>query len=96
MAIWSSGHLFQEGTSTMRVISLANAKAQLSALLDDVEAGRQVVITRRGRRVARLVAEQVPRKRAATAWVAGLRSFVESQPLAEVTSVVALRGEERY
>jgi prevent-host-death family protein len=80
----------------MRVISLADAKAQVSALLDDVEAGQQVVITRRGRRVARLVAEQVPRKRAATAWVTGLRSFVESQPLAEGSSVAAMRSEGSY
>jgi prevent-host-death family protein len=80
----------------MRVISLADAKAQLSALLDDVQAGQQVVITRRGRRVARLVAEQVPHKRTATAWVSGLRSFVESQPMAEGGSVTAMRGEDRY
>lgn len=33
----------------------AYGKAQLSALLDAVEAGDEVVITRRGKRVARLV-----------------------------------------
>lgn len=40
---------------TIRTIGLAEAKAQLSALLDAVEAGDEVVITRRGKAVARLV-----------------------------------------
>jgi prevent-host-death family protein len=34
---------------------LAQAKAQLSALLDAIEAGEEVVITRRGQPVARMV-----------------------------------------
>ena len=42
---------------TMRMVGLAEAKAQLSALLDAVEAGDEVVITRRGQPVARLVRE---------------------------------------
>jgi prevent-host-death family protein len=42
----------------MRSLSVAQAKAQLSALLDAVEAGEDVEITRRGRAVARLTAPQ--------------------------------------
>lgn len=38
----------------MRSLSLAQAKSQLSALLDAVEAGEEVEITRRGVPVARL------------------------------------------
>ena len=38
----------------MRSLSVAQAKAQLSALLDAVEAGEDVEITRRGVPVARL------------------------------------------
>ena len=41
----------------MRRVNLAEAKAGLSALLDAVEAGEEVVITRRGRSVARLIRE---------------------------------------
>jgi len=37
---------------TMRSVGLAQAKAQLSALLDAVESGDEVVITRRGQPVA--------------------------------------------
>ena len=46
----------------MRSIGLAQAKAQLSALLDAVASGDEVVITRRGKPVARLVRE------GATSW----------------------------
>lgn len=79
----------------MRIITLAEAKAHLSAVLDDVAAGQQVVVTRRGRPVARIVAEPAPRKRAASAWVEGLRRFVEAQPKAGGSSVAALRESER-
>ena len=39
-------------------VTVAEAKAQLSRLLDAVEAGQSVVITRRGKAVAELVAKQ--------------------------------------
>ena len=38
----------------MDTVSLAHAKAHLSALIDRVEAGETVTITRRGKEVARL------------------------------------------
>ena len=41
----------------MRRVGVAETKAQLSALLDAVEAGEEVVITRRGQPVARVVRE---------------------------------------
>ena len=42
----------------MRSLNVAEAKAQLSALLDAVESGEDVQITRRGKPVARLTAPQ--------------------------------------
>ncbi len=39
----------------MKRVSLAQAKAHLSALLDRVAAGESVLITRRGKDVARIV-----------------------------------------
>ncbi len=41
----------------MKIATVANAKSHLSALIADVEAGQGVVITRRGKAVARLVPE---------------------------------------
>jgi prevent-host-death family protein len=80
----------------MRVITLADAKAHLSAVLDEVAAGQQVVVTRRGRPVARIVAEPAPRRRGATAWVEGLRSFVEAQPRHSGSSVADMRERGRW
>jgi prevent-host-death family protein len=42
----------------MLEVSVAEAKARLSGLLDAVEAGESVVITRRGRSVAQLVQQR--------------------------------------
>lgn len=41
----------------MKAATVADAKSHLSALLAGVEAGEDVVITRRGKPVARIVAE---------------------------------------
>lgn len=38
----------------MRTVSLAEAKAHLSELLNTVEAGEEIIITRHGRAVARV------------------------------------------
>lgn len=40
---------------SMRQVTVAQAKAQLSSLLDAVEAGEPVVITRRGKAIADLL-----------------------------------------
>ena len=47
----------------MDTISLADAKAHLSELVDRVEAGDSIDITRRGKPVARLTSVVRPRKR---------------------------------
>jgi len=41
----------------MRQVQIAQAKAQLSALLEQVEAGEEIVIARRGKPIARLIPE---------------------------------------
>lgn len=41
----------------MRTFTVADAKAKLSAVLAEVEGGTEVLITRRGRAVARIVPE---------------------------------------
>lgn len=59
----------------MQQVQIAHAKAHLSALLERVEAGEEIVIARRGRPIARLVPER-PRQRTAAqaleqAWALG-------------------------
>ena len=46
----------------MVTVNLAQAKARLSELLDKVETGQEIVITRRGKAVAYLSAVVGPRK----------------------------------
>lgn len=46
----------------MRTVSVAQAKAHLSELLDQVEAGEDVVITRHGRAVAHVRAVSRPKE----------------------------------
>ena len=46
----------------MVTVNLVQAKARLSELLDKVEAGRDILITRRGKAVAHLSAAIQPKK----------------------------------
>lgn len=45
----------------MSTVTLAEAKTHLSHLLDQVEAGEEVVITRRGRPIARISPVEKPK-----------------------------------
>ncbi len=47
----------------MERINLADAKARLSEIIDRVEAGESIEITRRGKIAARLVPVEAPRKK---------------------------------
>jgi prevent-host-death family protein len=49
-------------SSRMRTVSLSQARTHLSHLLDQVEAGEDVVITRRGKPIARITPVEKPRQ----------------------------------
>ena len=51
----------------METFQVAQAKAQLSALLERVEAGEEILIARRGKAIARLVPEPRSTRTAAQA-----------------------------
>ncbi len=78
-------------------VSVAEAKSHLSEILDRVEAGEEVVITRRGKAVARLKPE---RRRAPTETdFEKLRELRNSMPMATVSAgelIRQMRDEERY
>lgn len=64
----------------MREVAVTEAKDKLGALLDSVSKGEEVVITRDGKPVARLVPERSERNRmAARAAVARVRARVRSR-----------------
>jgi prevent-host-death family protein len=79
----------------MHTMTLAATKAQLSAVVDQVQNGEEVVITRRGHPVARIVAEtrQTPTD---PRWIDDLAPFVDAQKPATENSVAAMRGQEKY
>lgn len=80
----------------MRAVSLADAKAHLSELVDRVEAGESIEITRRGKRVARLTASDQPRKAVDLAALQALTQAIAPATPDAADLVRALRDGERY
>ena len=80
----------------MAVIDLAAAGPHLSQLVDRVEGGDTIVITREGKAVARLTGVLRPRKQIDGAQ---LRAFTASLPALRVdaaTLVRSMRDEDRH
>jgi len=79
----------------MDTISLAEAKAHLSELIDRVEAGDSIDITRRGKAVARLTTVSTSRKRIDVTSLQKLTAaMAPQQPAAEL--VRSMRDGDRY
>jgi prevent-host-death family protein len=81
-------------------IGAYDAKARLSALLDRVERGEEIVITRHNRPIARLIPEGPGQNvAAARAAIAGLTRLRESLALKEIrltpAEIRAMRDEGR-
>ncbi len=72
----------------MTEVSLAEAKAKLSALVDKVEAGEEILITRHGKLVARLGPATAPRRP-----LPSLAAFRKTMPKQRVSSASLLRQE---
>ena len=75
----------------MMQVTVAEAKTQLSSLLDAVEAGQAVVITRRGKPIAELVARRPVRN--LLPQLQALRQSLPPQPSSGVDAVRALRED---
>jgi len=77
----------------MRTAGVREALQNLSALLDEVRKGREVVITERGRPVAKLVPPDRPRRKA----VPNLASFRRKMPVFDppLSTTVTLDREDR-
>ena len=77
-------------------VSLADAKARLSELVERVEAGDTIDITRRGRPVARLTAVARPRKRIDLAMLEALTAAMPPQDERAIDLVRSMRDGDRY
>lgn len=80
----------------MDAINLADAKAHLSELIDRVEAGGSIDITRRGKPVARLTAVARPRKRIDAALLRSLTATMPPQAEGAADLVRSMRNGDRY
>lgn len=80
----------------MSAIDLADAKAHLSELVDRVEAGDTIDITREGKPVARLTAALKPRKKIDTDQLAALTETMLEQPQSAADFVRWMRDTDRY
>ena len=77
-------------------ISLADAKAQLSKLVERAAAGEPVCITRRGKAVAQITAIDAPRK---PIDVKALKAITDAMPVQAETArefIRRMRDEDRY
>lgn len=84
----------------MREVGAFEAKTHLSSLLDAVARGEEVVITKRGRPVARLVPPAAPeaaRRQEAVARILALRGRLaaEGSPGLSAADILAARDEGR-
>ena len=77
----------------MVTVNPAQAKARLSELLDKVEAGQEVVITRRGKAVTHLSAAIAPKRPLPLSELAGFRASMP--PVAKSCCGAVARGEGR-
>lgn len=80
----------------MDAVNLAEAKAHLSELVDRVEAGDSIDITRRGKPVARLTAPVRPRKAIDAALLQSLTATMPAPVQGAADLVRSMRDGDRY
>ncbi len=79
----------------MDAVSLADARAHLSELIDRVEAGDSIAIPRRGKPAARLTAAAGPRRPVDPAMLQALTAALPAQtPAADL--VRSIRDDDRH
>ncbi len=78
----------------MHVVNVKEAREQISRLLDEVMAGGEVIIARRGRKIARLCAiSETPKKFSDRT---SFRAKIPPCKVSSTESIRKLRDEERY
>lgn len=80
----------------MDAVNLADAKAHLSELVDRVQAGDSIDITRRGKPVARLTCVAGPRKPIDVSVLQALTATMPKQKEAAADLVRSMRDGDRY
>jgi prevent-host-death family protein len=79
----------------MKEIQASKAKARLGALLDEVERGETIIITRRGKPVARLVPEPARQQGNIEQAIADIKEMRKHTGGATLEELLAWRDEGR-
>jgi prevent-host-death family protein len=79
----------------MKQVQFSTAKAQLSELVDEVERGESVQITRHGKPVVRLVREEEARRADALVAMAKIKQLRKQTKGATIEEILAWRDEGR-
>ena len=79
----------------MREIQASEAKTHLPQLLNDVQRGETIVITRHGRPVARLVPEEEVRRAERAEAIATIKALRKGMGKISVEELIAMRDEGR-
>lgn len=83
------------GQNSMRTVQASEAKAQFLRLLDDVEQGETVTITRHGRAVARLVPQSEADSERRSRAIASILAIRKRTKPVSLTEILAARDEGR-
>jgi prevent-host-death family protein len=79
----------------MREIQASEAKAHLLHLLDDVERGETLIITRHGRPIARIVPEMDRRQQEVDKALEGIRELRKRTGKVSLSEILSARDEGR-
>jgi prevent-host-death family protein len=79
----------------MKQVQASAAKANLAELLDEVERGETIVITRHGRPIARLVPDEEERRRQIAQARAEIETMRKQAPRVTAEEILAWRDEGR-
>jgi prevent-host-death family protein len=79
----------------MQTIQASEAKTHFLRILDDVERGESVIVTRHGKRVARLIPEaEIDRERVQRA-IDGMRALRQRTGKVSLEEIISMKNEGR-
>jgi prevent-host-death family protein len=79
----------------MKQVQSSIAKAQFSELLDEVERGETVVITRHGKPIARLVPDEEARQAEVGRTIERIKELQKNGPQATIEEIIEWKNEGR-
>lgn len=79
----------------MKHIQTTELKAKLAELLDEVERGQTLVVTRHGKSIARIVPDEEARRVEARRAIAGIRELRKGAGKASIEEIIAWKNEGR-